>query len=68
MHDLDFYYMTLSQGHDSPLDHGQQVCEVFQIQLTGKKLKPGPKFLLHVQSDPDLGDMTLGHCDIIPQI
>ena len=26
--DLDLGYMTLGQGHDPPLGHGQQLCEI----------------------------------------
>ena len=26
--DLDLRDMTLDQGHDIPLDHGQQLCEI----------------------------------------
>ena len=28
MCDLDLGYMTSGQGHDTPLDHGQQSCEI----------------------------------------
>ena len=27
-YDLDLGGMTLGQGHDTPLDHGQQLCEI----------------------------------------
>ena len=41
--DLDHGDMILGQGHDTPLGHGQQLCEsnIIQIGQVGKKLWPG---------------------------
>ena len=39
--DLDLGDMTLRQGHDTPLGHGQQLCEILSRSDRGKKLWPG---------------------------
>ena len=36
--DIDLGGMTLSQGHDTPLRHGQQLCEIY-IQLGHRNTK-----------------------------
>ena len=58
---LDLSDMTLGQGHDTPLCHGQQLCEIIsKSKKSSKKLWPGHGFWLYVHCDLDLGDMTLG--------
>ena len=39
--DLDLADMTLSQGHVTPFGHGQQLCDIIQIQPAGKNLWHG---------------------------
>ena len=43
MCDLDFWDMTLGQGHDTSLGHGQQLYEIYPDSICpeGKKLLPG---------------------------
>ena len=52
--------MTLGQGHDTHLDHGQLLCEILSIYQAIKKLGPGHGFWLCVHGDFDLGDISLG--------
>ena len=54
--------MTLGQGHDTPLDHEQQLCEIFKIkiQLGSEELWPGHGLWVCVHCDLDIRDMTLG--------
>ena len=59
--DLDLGVMTLGQGHDTPLGHGQQLCEILSRSKHGnEELWPGHGFWVCVHCDLDLGDMTLG--------
>ena len=53
--------MTLVQGHDTPLRHGYQLCEILSRSKFGsEKLWPGHGFPECVHCDLDLGDMTFG--------
>ena len=48
--DLDLGDMTLGQGHDTPLGHGQQLWwNIIQIQLGSEELWPRHGFLVYVQ-------------------
>ena len=59
--DHDLGGMTLGQGHDTPLGHGQQLCEnIIQIQHGSEELWPGHGIWVCVHCDLDLGGMTLG--------
>ena len=52
--------MTLGQGHDTPLRHEQQLCEIFsRSNMAVKSYGPGQHILLFVYCDLDLGDMNL---------
>ena len=52
--------MTLGQGHDTPLSHGQQLCEILsRSNMTVRELWPGHGFLVCVHCDLDLGDITM---------
>ena len=52
--------MTLGQGHDKPLGHGQQFCEILsRSNLAVRSYGPDTDFE-YVHYDLDLGDMTLG--------
>ena len=35
--DLDIRDMTLAQGHDTPLGHGQQLCEILSRSNTAMR-------------------------------
>ena len=51
--------MTLGQGHDTPLGHGQKLCSIIQILVTSEKFWPGQYILQQVHCDLVLVDMTL---------
>ena len=56
--------MPLGQGHDTPLGHGQQLCEILsRSNMAVKSYGPGTHILLCLHFDLDLGGMTLdqGH-------
>ena len=56
--DLDLGDMSL-QGHDTPLGHGQQLCEILsRSHLAVRSYGPDTDLCSHC--DLDLGDMTLG--------
>ena len=58
--DLDLRDMTLGHGHDTPLGHGQYLCEILsRSNMAVKRNGPDTDFG-YVCSDLDLGDMTLG--------
>ena len=63
--DLHLRYMTLCQGHGTPLDHRQQLCEIFIIKIHhgSEDLWPGHGFSVFVHCDLDIRDMSLvsGH-------
>ena len=53
--------MTLGQGHDTPLGHGQQLCEILsRSNMAVKSYGPNTHILLCVHVDLDLGGMTFG--------
>ena len=57
--DLDLRDMTLVQGHDAPLCHGQQLCEILsRSNMAVRSYGPDMDFD-YVCSDLDLRDMTL---------
>ena len=58
--DLDLGDMTLGQGHDTSLGHGQQAFKIIQIQLGSEELWPGHGYWVCVYHDLDIEDMTLG--------
>ena len=60
--DLDLGDMTLVQGHDTPLGHGQQLCEILSKSNTAVR-SYGPDTDFRYLCACDLGDMTLvqGH-------
>ena len=59
--DIGLGGMTLGQGHDIPLGHGQQLCEILsRSNLAVKSYGPDTHILLCVHFDLDLGGMTLG--------
>ena len=56
--------MTLGQGHDTPLGHGQLLCDIFsRSNLAVRSYGPDTHILLCVHCDLNLGGMTLsqGH-------
>ena len=52
--------MILGEGHDTPLGHGQELCEILSRSNSSEELWPGHGFWVCVRFDPELGDMTLG--------
>ena len=76
--DMDFVYkcsdlglgdMTLSQGHDTPLGHGQQWCEILcRSNMAVKSYGPDTEFRVGVHCDLDLGSMTLGQGYVTPLV
>ena len=54
--------MTLSQGHDTPLSHGQQLCEIIsRSNLAVRSYGPDTDFgHACVYCDLDIRDMILG--------
>ena len=62
---LDLEGMTLGQGHDTPLGHGQQLCEILisRSNMAVKSYGPDTHFLVYVHLNLDLEGMTLdqGH-------
>ena len=59
--DLGLGNMTLGQGHDTPLGHGQQLCEILsRSNMAVKSYGPDTHILLCVHFYLDLGGMTLG--------
>ena len=52
--------MTLGQGHDTPLGHGQQLCETLSRSNMTERSFGQDTDLGHVGTDINLGDMTLG--------
>ena len=43
--DLDLEDMTLGQGHDTPLGHGQQLCEILsRYNMAMRKYGPNTDF------------------------
>ena len=58
---LDLGGMTLGQGHDTPLGHGQQVCEILSSSnMTVKSYVPDTLLLVCVHCDINLRGMTSG--------
>ena len=54
--DLGLRDMTLGQGHDTPLGHGQQLCEILsRSSMAVKSYGPDTHILLCVHFDLDLG-------------
>ena len=54
--DLDLRDMTLRKGHDTPLGHEQQLCEILSSpNLAVRSYCPDT----HLQCDLDRGDITL---------
>ena len=51
--------MTLGQGHDTPLGHGQQLCEISRSN-SSEELWPGHTYFAMCALYLDLGGMTLG--------
>ena len=49
--------MTLGQGHDTPLGHGNKCVNII---ISSEELWPGHRFLVYVHCDLDIEDMTLG--------
>ena len=58
--DLDLGDMTLGQGHDTPLGHGQQLCEILSRSNNSEELWPGHTYFAMFSLHLDLGGMTLG--------
>ena len=54
--------MNLGQGNDTPLGHGQQLCEAsFKSKLPVKGYSPGTHFCYVSTVTLDLGDKTFDH-------
>ena len=63
-YDLDLGYLSLGQGHDTPLSHGRQLCEILsRSKLAVKSYGPDTDTRVCEHCDIGLGDMTLrqGH-------
>ena len=59
--DLGLGDMTLVQGHDTPLGHGQRLCEILsRSNMAVKTHGPDTHILLCVHFALDLGGITLG--------
>ena len=58
--DLDLGHITLGQGHDTPLGHGQQLCKIFSRSNLAVRSDGPDKDFGCVHCDLDLRDMTLG--------
>ena len=58
--DLGLGDVTLGHGHDTPLGHGQQLCEILsRSNMAVKSYGPDTHILLCVHFDLDLRGMTL---------
>ena len=59
--DLDLQDMILGQVNDTPLGHGELLCEILsRSNLAVRSYGPDTDFQVCVHWDLDLGDMTLG--------
>ena len=77
--DLDLRDMTLAQGHDTPLGHGQQLCEMLSRSILAVRLWLGHRYWVSVHCDLDLQYMAFGQghdtsfgygqrfCEILPR-
>ena len=56
-------YMTLGQCHDTPLRHGQQLCEILSRSKSAVRSYGPDTDLRYVKCNLDMGDMTFnrGH-------
>ena len=65
--DLGLGDMTMGEGHDTLLGHGQQLCEIlYRSNMAVKSYGPGRHFMVFVHCEFDLGGMTLSHGHDIP--
>ena len=68
---LDFRNRTLGQGHDTPLGHGQQLCEILsRYKFAVGRNGPDTDFWGRVHCDLDIRDRTFGRgrqyvCEIL---
>ena len=59
-YDLDIGGMTLGQGDDTSLGHGQQLCEIVSRSNMAVRSYGPDTFLVCVHCDLDLGSMNFG--------